>query len=116
MEGNGGIYIVSFLRYIQGKSWEGSEIHEEVATFDNLSPQLDHIKNLHPCFFIVFTTFPDFFLDIVQETYNMDHSLAFNEKRSPFRSVCFVIRLLLLYVDASGHEGSNGVGDILAFG
>ena len=79
--------------------------------FDNLSPQLDHIKNLHPCFFIVFTTFPDFFLDIVQETYNMDHSLAFNQKKSPFRSVCFVIRLLLLYVDASGHEGSNGEGD-----
>ena len=29
--------------------------HEEVATFDDLSPQLDHIKNLHSCFFIVFT-------------------------------------------------------------
>ena len=39
----------------------------------------------------------------------MDHPIAFNQKKSPFRSVCFVIRPLLLYVDASGREGSNGV-------
>ena len=39
----------------------------------------------------------------------MDHPIAFNQNKSPFRSVCFVIRLLLLYVGASGREGSNGV-------
>jgi hypothetical protein len=33
IEGNSGIYIVGFLRYTQGKAWEGSENHEEVATF-----------------------------------------------------------------------------------
>ena len=58
---------------------------------------------------IVLTAFPNFFLDIVQETYNTDYPIAFNQKKSPCRSVCFVIRLLLLYVNASGRKGSNGI-------
>ena len=42
----------------------------------------------------------------------MDYPLAYNQKKSPFRCVRFVIRLLLLYVDASGREGSSSVGDM----
>ena len=104
------MYIVSFLRYIQGKAWEGSENHEEVATFDDLSPQPDHIKICIHASSLFSLPSQNFFLDIVQETYNMERPLAFNQKKSPFRSVRFVIRLLLLYVGASGREGSNGVG------
>jgi hypothetical protein len=60
-----------------------------------------------------FTAFPGFSLDITEETYNIDPTVALYEKKFPFRAVCFVIRRFWLpvYVPASGHEGSNGVGD-----
>ena len=62
---------------------------------------------------MIFTAFPGFSLDITEEIYNMDPPVALYENKSPFRTVYCVIRRFWLpvYVDASGREGSNGVGD-----
>ena len=64
-------------------------------------------------FFMIFTAFPGFSLGITEETYDIHPNVAIYEKKFPFRTVCFVIRRswLPVYVSASGHEGSNGVGD-----
>jgi hypothetical protein len=51
-------------------------------------------------------------LDVTEETYNIDPTVALYEKKFPFRTVCFVIWRFWLSVNyASGHKGSNGVGD-----
>jgi len=107
------IRIVSFLYYIQEKVWEGSENNEEawMQIFDVVQLRRQIVKRCD--FFMDFTAFPGFSLDITEETYNIDPTVALYEKKFPFRAVCFVIRRFWLpvYVPASGHEGSNGVGD-----
>ena len=105
------IHIVSFLYYIQEKVWEGSENNEEawMQIFDVVQPRRQIVKRCD--FFMVFTGFPGFSLDITEETYNIDPTVALYEKKFSFRTVCFVVQqfLLTVYVSASGHEGANGV-------
>ena len=78
MEGKRVIYIVSFLYYIQDKAWEGSENKEEawMQMFDVVRLHLvaNLIKHCDRCFFMIFTAFPGFSLDITEETetYNID--------------------------------------------
>jgi hypothetical protein len=92
---------------------EGSENNEEawMQIFDVVQLRRQIVKRCE--FFMVFTTFPGFSLDITEETYKIDPTVALYEKKFPFRTVCFVVRRFWLpvYVSASGHEGSNGVGD-----
>jgi hypothetical protein len=45
---------------------------------------------------MIFTAFPGFFLDIIEETYNIGPLVALHEKKFPFRAVCFVIRAFWL--------------------
>jgi hypothetical protein len=101
------IHIVSFLYYIQEKVWEGNENNEEawIPIFD-----VDRPAEAKCCdFFVIFTTFPGFSLGITEETYNIDPTVTFYEKKFPFRTVCFVIRRfwLPIYVSASGRKGSR---------
>ena len=75
-------------------------------------PLIDRRQIVKPCgFFMVFTAFPGFSLDITKETYNIDPTAALYEKKFPFRTVCFVVRRFWLpvYVSASGRKDSNGV-------
>jgi hypothetical protein len=103
------IHIVSFLYYIQEKVWEGSENNEEawMQIFDVVQPRRQIVKRCD--FFVVFTGFPGFSLDITEETYNIDPTVALYEKKFSFRTVCFVVQRFWLpvYVSASGHEGAR---------
>ena len=96
MEGKRVIHIASFLYYIQDKAWEGSETKEEawMQMFDVVRLHLvaNLIKHCDRCFFMIFTAFPGFSLDITEETYNIDPPVALYKKKFPFRTVCFVIR------------------------
>ena len=73
-----------------------------------LSPQLDRIKHLRPCFFIVFTAFPGFFLDIVEEPYNMITLLPSIKRNLPSDLCASWYGYFWLYVVTSGRES---VGD-----
>ena len=83
------IHIVSFLYYIQEKVWEGSENKEEawMQIFDVVQLRRQIIKCCD--FFMIFTAFPGFSLDITEETYNIDPTVALYEKKFPFRTVCY---------------------------
>jgi len=85
------VHIVSFLYYIQEKVWEGSENNEEawMQIFDVVQLRRQIVKRCD--FFMDFTAFPGFSLDITEETYNIDPTVALHEKKFPFRAVCFVI-------------------------
>ena len=103
------------MYYIQEKVWEGSENNKEawMKIFDVVQLRRQIVKCCD--FFMVFTAFPGFSLEITEETYNIDPTAALYEKKFPFRTVCFVVRRFWLpvWVSASGHEGANGVGDTL---
>ena len=49
----------------------------------------------HCCFYMIFLAFPAFFLDTMEETYNMDPSLSIYPKKSPFKPMCCLLSRFL---------------------
>ena len=54
------------------------------------------------CFFIVSSSFPGFFLNIMEESYNMNPPLIFYPNKSGFRSMCCLFSLFFFWL---GHKG-----------
>src|SRR5882762_1814832 len=60
----------------------------------NASASVAH-QACHCCFYMVFLAFPAFFLDTMEETYNMDPPLSIYPKKSPFKPMCCLLSRFL---------------------